>query len=177
MRAVAEKGFTLVELLLVVALLGLTVGITSDLLVSLIRSYSKTQITNEIEQTANFVLLKLENELRTAVSVSVPAVDEAGSTLTFVREEGDTEVTVSYDIITDTGDMERSEDGGTGVSLLNVESVSGVQLEAGSSYFERLGESPDIVHIVLVFRQTGTPGTLFTNSVEIESTVVLRGSY
>ena len=62
-----QKGFTLIEMLLVVLLLALTVGLTIDMLLSLIRSNTKTQVINEIEQQANFVTLKLEKELRDAL--------------------------------------------------------------------------------------------------------------
>ena len=55
-----QGGFTLVEMLLVVFLLALTMGLTSDMLLSLIRSNTKTQVINEIEQQANFVSLKIE---------------------------------------------------------------------------------------------------------------------
>ena len=65
------KGFTLIELLLVVGLLALTVGITSDILLSIVRTYNKTQVTNEIEQQANFVSLKLEKEIRNAQTVTL----------------------------------------------------------------------------------------------------------
>ena len=57
----AKKGYTLIELMLVIALLALTAGVTGDIIISLVRSYSKTQVANEIEQNAGFVSLKLEN--------------------------------------------------------------------------------------------------------------------
>lgn len=73
MNKTNQKRFTLIEMLLVVLLLALTVGLTSDMLLSLIRSNTKTQVINEIEQQANFVTLKLEKELRDALDASTGA--------------------------------------------------------------------------------------------------------
>ena len=76
-----QKGFTLIEMLLVVLLLALTVGLTSDMLLSLIRSNTKTQVINEIEQQANFVTLKLEKELRDSMDASTGAQNSLVITL------------------------------------------------------------------------------------------------
>ena len=65
----AQAGFTLVELLIVVALVIISAGVTSDIILTLIRSYNKTRISNEIEQNGNFVILRLERELRDASNV------------------------------------------------------------------------------------------------------------
>jgi len=53
-------------------------GLTSDMLISLLRSNTKTQVINEIEQQANFVSLKIEKELRDSVDVKIPGRNEWG---------------------------------------------------------------------------------------------------
>ena len=55
-----QKGFTLVELLIVVSIIIIVVGVTGDIILSLVRSYSKTQITNEIEQNAKNVQIYIK---------------------------------------------------------------------------------------------------------------------
>jgi type II secretory pathway pseudopilin PulG len=61
-------GYTLLELLIVIGLIGLTVGVTGDIILSLVRSYTKTQATNELERSSNFVVSKIEKEFKNAVS-------------------------------------------------------------------------------------------------------------
>jgi len=82
-------GFTLIELLLVISLLALSVGVTSDILVSLVRTNAKTTVLNDIEQTANFISTKLEKELRNAEQITAPVVGSPGNVLTFVTRNGD----------------------------------------------------------------------------------------
>lgn len=90
-----DLGFTLVELLVVIALLGVSVGVTNDVLISLLRSYTKTQMEIELEQQSNFVGLKLEKEVRGAQRVSTNGSGGTGSSNTIVVERHDGS-TVTY---------------------------------------------------------------------------------
>lgn len=63
-----SAGYTLLELLIVIGLIGLTVGVTGDIILSLVRSYTKTQATNELERTSNYAVSKIEKEFKNAVS-------------------------------------------------------------------------------------------------------------
>ncbi len=84
-----NKGFTLVELLVVVALLGISLGVTSDILISLVRSYGKTQVKNELEQQASFIGLKLEKEIRNANYVdSYPANTLSVNRIEITKKDG-----------------------------------------------------------------------------------------
>ena len=80
-----KAGFTLVEMVLVVGLLAISFGVTSDILISLVRSQTKSRVMNGIEQQANFVSLSIEKELRNAVSVRRPHVSIGGSTIIIER--------------------------------------------------------------------------------------------
>lgn len=103
-----DKGFTLVELLVVIALLGISIGVTNDILVSLIRSYNKTQVKNEIEQQANFVGLKLERELRS----STGAIVAGGAANTITIQKSATE-NVTYSLNGDFLTMQKNTWGPT----------------------------------------------------------------
>lgn len=172
-----NRGFTLVELLVVVSLMIIVVGVTGDIIVSLVRSYSKTQITNEVEQNANFVMTKLEKELRNATSVTNVTDKE----LTFTRRlpSGSTE-TITY-TIKDAGTIVREIAGsGTGeVLLINDASPSGVYLTPDTSLFtdDSTAGGPTVIKINISIRQIGDPAVQFTQSVDLETTIVVRGSY
>lgn len=173
----SAQGFTLIELLVVVSLIIIVVGVSGDIIVSLVRSYSKTQITNEVEQNANFVMTKLEKELRNANSVASITSEE----LQFTRNlsAGGVE-TITYTIKPD-GTMVREVAGsGLGeVLLVNNSSPEGVYVIPGSSFFtdETVLGGPTVVKINLSFRQIGNPVVQFTQNVSLESTVIVRGSY
>lgn len=182
MKLKGEKGFTLIELLLVIALLMITAGVTTDIVLTLVRSYSKTKITNEVEQVGNFALTKIEKELRVAKSVSAPNV---GATSNFVRflnsQDKCIQYTVTggalrrdqYDNTTCTGTQVAAESGAVFLA-----SSGGVKLSTGT--FQRISTAPDIIKIVFVFEQFETASltpAAFTGNVRLEQTVVVRGTY
>ncbi len=167
-------GFTLIELVLVISLLVLSVGISSDIIISLVRSYNKTQVTNEIEQTANFVALKIEQDLRNAVSVSTPSsVGSGSSILEFESTDGDT---VRYQL---NNDVVVKIVGGASSNITdNTVAGGGVSVSCPYGCFTLLNISPVVVRINMSFSQAGTSvNKIFTGSVDIDNTVVIRGTY
>lgn len=185
-----QKGFTLVELLLTVALIGITVGVTTDIILSITKSYNKTQVTNEIEQNSNFVLLKLERELRNAISVGQPFTNGTTSvSLPFVdKNNQDVTYTVVFTNESVPGYITRTVTG-TSTStyeLTNRYSTSGVSVSCRSAspdghsspcfYVE--GTSPVRVRLALDFSQAGSVGgRFFSGSVNLDNTIVVRGTY
>jgi len=176
LKKTAEKGFTLIELILVIALLGICVTVTNDILVSLIRSNSKTQVINEIEQQANFVSLKIEKELRNARIVNTPLAAESGKSLIFLTRDG---ATIQYDIDTTTGIMSRTLNGGTKYDLTSNAVPGGVVVSCGSpDCFNVSGYNPQIINMNINFNQAQpTPTSSYTGSVSIKSTIVIRNTY
>lgn len=182
-----NKGFTLVELLIVVSLIIITVGVASDIVVIVVRSYNKTQITNEVEQNANFVLNKLEKELRNAVEVTHPSEGASDNEVTFVQalSDGTTE-TISYSVVdasdkfgadSDAFALGRNVDGGSFVALTNYTSPLGVNVDQGVTSFELVTSNPDTVKVTISLRQIGNPAVQFTQNTTLEKTIVVRGSY
>ncbi len=64
-----EKGFTLIEILMVVFLLGIIVVIGSNLFFSILKGASKAEITKEVKQNGDYALAVMERHLRNASSV------------------------------------------------------------------------------------------------------------
>jgi prepilin-type N-terminal cleavage/methylation domain-containing protein len=173
-----QAGFTLVELLVVVALITITVGVTGDIILTLVRSYNKTKITNDIEQNANFVMLKLEKELKNATSVSALTA----SSVTFIKNSTSGQTVIVYEV-KDVGGVRslvRSEDGGDEVLLTDNDPVYGVQVGdcATSACFTQISSDPYVVSINLNFSQSSaSTNRMFTGTTSLSTTVVVRGSY
>ncbi|MBI2414476.1 prepilin-type N-terminal cleavage/methylation domain-containing protein [candidate division WWE3 bacterium] len=180
-----QEGFTLIELLVVVSLIIIVVGVTGDIIISLVRSYSKTQITNEVEQNANFAMNKMEKELRNAsqlLAVSTESISFSQKTSTGALET--VEYTVEDSTILSDGTagvyfLARSVDGGAKVPVSNYSYPSGVTIVKGITEFSDVSPAggPSVVKIVLSMRQVGNPTVQFTQSTILDSTIVLRGSY
>jgi type II secretory pathway pseudopilin PulG len=169
-------GFTLLELVLVIGLLAISFGVTSDILISLVRSQTKTSVMNSVEQQANFASMKLEKELRSAIDVSM-----SGTDLVITKRGSTNPVTYSYDA--GTRILSRSEFGvGAGTYALNdTTSPGGVGVECLSpACFTVTVNSPKVVTIALRFGPVLTAGGLIpvnTGTVDINSTIVVRSTY
>lgn len=169
-----QKGFTLIEMLLVVLLLALTIGLTGDMLLSLIRSNTKTQVMNEIEQQANFVTLKLEKELRDALEAETPD----GNTLTIKLRSNSY---VSYQL---SGSILQRKMGVASdvnlpwVPLTSDASPGGVAVSCNPTCFQIIGTNPQVVKTDLKFDQAQAgAGPTYKGDVIINSSIVIRSSY
>lgn len=59
-----NSGFTLVEVIMVVGLLAMAVGLTTSMVLSITKSFSKTDASNDIERQANALVSSLESEIQ-----------------------------------------------------------------------------------------------------------------
>ncbi len=167
-----QRGFTLIEMLLVVLLLALTVGLTSDMLLSLIRSNTKTQVINEIEQQANFVTLKLEKELRDAIDANTAS---SGNSLVITLRSNSQ---VTYQLTS--GSVLQRNIGAGFVDLTSNSSPGGVVVSCSTPpmCFDVIGSNPKSVVTKLIFDQAQAgAGSSYKGDVKIESTITIRGDY
>ncbi len=174
-----QKGFTLIELMLVVVLLAVSVGVTNDILMSLVRSNNKTQVMTEIEQQSNFVSLKIERELRNARSVTTPAPNASGILLKFETKGGPI---IEYDVNSGDSGLIRRRVGGSGAwtNITSSNNPGGVVAEciSGSNCFSVSGYNPQIVNVNIKFSQAQvTASSSYTGKTSIQSTVVVRNTY
>lgn len=171
-----QQGFTLIEMIIVVVLLAVTVGMTSDILMTLIRSNTKTQVLNEIEQQANFVSLKIEKELRDAVSVDF----YNPNALSFTTRDG-THVTYKCNNNAEggtVGNITRSVDGGDPYPVTSGNSPGGVDVVCSSDCFSIVSTNPEVVKIKMEFKQAQQgAGLSYSGSAVIDSSIVIRSSY
>jgi prepilin-type N-terminal cleavage/methylation domain-containing protein len=173
----SQRGFTLVEIMVVIALLGITVGVTNDILLSLVRSNNKTQVMNEIEQQSNFVSLKLERELRNARSVS--SADT--KTLTIETKAGSTIIYTVIDSGTDLGLITRKVGAAAPMNITSKDVPGGVLVSCAgiaSECFSITGFNPKIVSISIKFSQAQTAASVsYKGDTTIRSTIVVRNTY
>jgi len=171
-----QKGFTLIELMLVVVLIAVSVGVTNDILMSLVRSNNKTQVMTEIEQQSNFVSSKIERELRNARSVSTPLAGAFGSSLVFETKDG---TTIEYNVDTTSGLIKRKVNIGVLTNITSNNNPGGVVAACGSpSCFSVSGFNPQIVNVSIKFSQAQPgAGSSYSGQTTIQSTVVVRNTY
>jgi prepilin-type N-terminal cleavage/methylation domain-containing protein len=172
-----EKGFTLIELLLSISLLAISVGISSDIIVTLVRTYGKAQVFNDTEQAANFVFQKIQNDIKNSVDVAVldPGI---GKSLILYKKEGST---VTYTVTTPASpalpQIERRINTGNAVPLLDITSViGGISLSCSGVCFEVINSNPATVGVNFTFSQSSGAG-IFNTSVSMEDAFVVRGTY
>ncbi len=158
-----RSGFTLMELVITISLLVISVGVTSDVILTLVRSYTKNQIATEVEQAANFVFLKLEKELRAGSSVT-----GGGTSITFV-DSSNTNVTYSVT----SGVVQRN----TVALTQNNSSAGSVTVTCGTNCFTLTTVNGiQSVRLDMTFSQTTLAGQS-PITYTISNTIVPRGNY
>ncbi len=181
---ITPNAFTLIELILTISLLAISFGVTTDILISLVRSQSRMQMQNTVEEQANFVGSKLEKELRDSSDVS----SDDPLSITMVRRV-DNEI-ITYFLDSSNNVLKRSI--GTGAAtvtevMTDLTDPGGVivncpQDEDGNQIcFTVSDNSPRVVNISMSFLPVKTGSSLSSgsgiSSTDINETFVIRTSY
>ena len=167
----SDRGFTLVELLLSISLLAISIGISSDIIVTLVRTYGKAQVYNDTEQVVNFVFLKMQNDLKSSSSARVE-----DDILYLSRATGNE---IAYSVISYDG-ASSSQLYRNGVPMLDTtSSVGNVEISCvgvAGACFEVITDSPTTIKVSLGFSQSTGAG-IFSTSLSLEDAFVVRGTY
>lgn len=173
-----NKGFTLVELLVVIGLLGISIGVTNDILTSLVRSYSKTQVKNELEQQANFLGLKLERGIRSASGI----VQSGNTNIIRLNKSDGSWVEYSFDSANSIMNMKFSDDSSTTFPVTSKTGTGGVRVTCdnfSSNCFYVVTNSAGVqtVSMYIKFDPATGSGTSFAGSAVISNTITIRNTY
>lgn len=182
-----NNGFTLIELLIVVALLAISAGVTGDILISLVRSFNRATIYNEIEQQANFVTVKLEKELLNGKDLKVYGAVNNQIDFDYTDPQTGEITRIGYLVNpNDTMYRQRGVSPGFPASgpynvLLDTNNITGVKVSCPASSgkcFTVSTGTPQIITYELQFEHAGSmPLGTSKGKVIVNKTVVLRNTY
>jgi prepilin-type N-terminal cleavage/methylation domain-containing protein len=82
MKKLAHKGFTLIEVLLYISLVGVIVLSMSAFVYAMRQSQNKTNTITEVEQQGVQVMQTITQTVRNAISITTPTTGTSGATLT-----------------------------------------------------------------------------------------------
>ena len=174
-----NRGFTLVELLVSIGLVLIIGTIGTSVIASILRSYNKAHIINEIEQNGNYVLSLMESQIRNARSV---ACDDGSSHCLKVNVTPQEGGTFDFEIATvGTIGVVRKISTATEV-LTNDDLTTGVSVVITGTSESHFNVDGNKVKIVLKLTQApDSPGTAgrvdYQAETTLQTTVVVRGGY
>ncbi|MFH1840957.1 MAG: type II secretion system protein [Candidatus Shapirobacteria bacterium] len=158
------KGFTLIEMLVVVALIGLLVTTGSLVFITSLKASSKSQIMTVVKQDGNYALGVMERMIRNAYSVD-NCLNAHSPTLTITNPDHNT---TTFGFIDDGAAWRLA----SGSAYLTGATVT---VDTAKSYFNCTKGPPDRVEIVFTLRQkTASLRPEEQAFLDFKTTVVLR---
>lgn len=164
-------GFTLLEVLVTTAIIGILFVVSTAVFINTIRSANKANITNEAKENASLVIEKLQKDIRLAVGIVTPAGDS--STLTIDVGTGQ----IVWECIPQSGNANgyfrrRTGAVGTEITVTNRDPVNGVSLKDCSQVFNIQAGSNALINLNFSFYQGATAGV----TSDLETLVTHRSS-
>lgn len=84
-KSAFERGFTLIEIIIVIVILAIISGITIKFLVDSMRIYTMTVNQKTLSDEGRLALERMCRDIRDAQSISVPAAGASNTLITFIR--------------------------------------------------------------------------------------------
>ncbi len=180
-----EKGYTLIELLLYIVLLGILLGATTTYFGAILDARVKNQSISEVDQQGAAAMEYITQTIRNADSITSPTAGATANSLTLAVPTGALSPTIfSNDGSGGTGGtatLGYDQDGGTidsnNANTMNatgfVASVSGT-ITTVKAYVDAVESSPGNKAQVALYRGATGPSTLLANSV---TTVLTSNSW
>lgn len=111
------RGFTLLELLIYVAILSGLMIVSTNMFISLSRGQGQSQAKAEVDTAIRFATELLRQDIKNASAVSTPSVGVPNSTLSLTRSILGVPTTIIYDI--SGGVLRRKEGAASAVNITN----------------------------------------------------------
>lgn len=173
LKEINKKGFTLIEVLVSVAIIGVLVTMAATIFINTVRSAKKADIINEARQNASLVLDSLQRDVRNASSATISA---DGFTLTLLGLGQITWVCVGENYPTANGFITRQLNGGSAMTVTNKDTSSGVSVKVCG--FKPVGSTTDIVTLDFTMREgvaVQTAAQEYGVNLPFETSVTRRG--
>lgn len=87
-----EKGFTLIEMVIVVSLMGIVAIIATGFLLTTLSGSGKAEVSKEVRQNGNYALSVIENMVRDCLIFKTACPNPEVNSLTIVNPDGGTTV-------------------------------------------------------------------------------------
>ncbi len=129
-----KKGFTLLEVLVTTAIIGVLFVVSSSIFINTIRSANKANITNEAKENSSLLIESLQRDVRNSTGASVTLAGlpgPTGDTLTITTASGSSITWIcSAATSTDNGYITREA-----LTVTNRDPVNGVSVVDCSNFF------------------------------------------
>lgn len=164
----APSGFTLIELMVYIALIaGILLGATG-VAWSVINSRTKAHVVQEVQQNGRFIIEKITQSAHAANSINTPTRGNSGSTLSLQMQDGALDPII---ITTSGNNITRSVAGGTAVQLnsdsVTVSTFSATNQSSANGKTRNVDISLTLEHINPNNQQEWDYSETFSTSIEL----------
>jgi len=158
-RGSAQHGFSLLELIVYIAILAIVLVIFTGTFLSLNRGQGQVQARSEVNAALRFATEKIAQDIRSASAVTVPALAGTSSSTLALTVSG---ATTTYCIAA--GQLRRATGGATCGS--SAEAVTGVSIRFSTSTFTRFENTNTILGKTIVSIQAQLSASYNSSSTD-----------